>query len=179
MCVCIAKAFRRQAHARFRVKFLTQLIIFAQKLLRWTTQYGGIFKQRVLTDTVLVVSDPQEIARLCSREQGLPKWHNGYKDLRQVSESLLYPSAALTVQPAYEVVAAVYKSSCVCCAACSALQPSGNTRPRGLEACAQDDKRCLQPKHTQRGKLLSSVSSVPLGKLVYLPLVNCLSQALE
>lgn len=65
-------------------------------MVRWTTQYGGIFKQRLLADTVLVVSDPQEVARLSGREQGLPKWHKGYKDLRQVVlDYVLYPCSQL------------------------------------------------------------------------------------
>lgn len=57
-------------------------------LLRWTKQYGGIFRQHLGTsEVVLVITDPQEVARLSGREEGLPKWHNGYKSLRQVLKS--------------------------------------------------------------------------------------------
>ncbi|KAL3140970.1 hypothetical protein ABBQ32_005492 [Trebouxia sp. C0010 RCD-2024] len=55
-------------------------------ILRWTQQFGGIYKQRVGTESavaVLVVTDPQEVQRLSGREENLPKWHAGYKILRQ------------------------------------------------------------------------------------------------
>ncbi|KAL3140969.1 hypothetical protein ABBQ32_005491 [Trebouxia sp. C0010 RCD-2024] len=53
-------------------------------VLRWTKQYGGIFREHIGTHpAVLVISDPEEVARLSSREENVPKWHTGYRNLRQ------------------------------------------------------------------------------------------------
>lgn len=130
-----------------------------QTILRWTQQFGGIYKQRVGTESavaVLVVTDPQEVQRLSGREENLPKWHAGYKILRQVGicPSLLSTKAVRLPRNIAFAVSAVVLARLLYCAACSPLQYGGHTRPRRMEACSQDDQPCFQPKHYQRGDVI-------------------------
>lgn len=135
---------------------------FVQKILQWTKQFGGIYKQRVGSESaaaVLVVTDPQEVQRLSGREENLPKWHAGYKILRQVG---IRPSLHCQQRQA---PLSKYCLCCSCfilllylqllamlyCAACSSLQYGGHTRPRRMEACTQDYQPCFQSEHHQRG----------------------------
>lgn len=62
-----------------------QLENLVQTVLRWTKQHGSIFREHVGTHpAVLVISDPEEVARLSGREENVPKWHTGYRNMRQV-----------------------------------------------------------------------------------------------
>jgi len=59
-------------------------LAFLQILEGWTRRYGSIVKLRLGLDTVLAITDPREVTRLCSREEDVPKWLAGYKVLKQV-----------------------------------------------------------------------------------------------
>ena len=63
-------------------------------LARWTNQYGSVFKWSLIGQDILVITDPEEVYKLCSREANLPKARALYKSLNTVS-SELYHSACL------------------------------------------------------------------------------------
>ena len=65
-----------------------------QVLARWTNQYGSVFKWSLMGQDILVITDPEEVYKLCSREANLPKAWALYKGLNTVS-SELYNSACL------------------------------------------------------------------------------------
>ena len=44
-----------------------------QVLADWTNQYGSIFKWNMVGVDILVITDPEEVAKLSSREANLPK----------------------------------------------------------------------------------------------------------
>ena len=57
-------------------------------LARWTDQYGPVYKWRLGPKTILVVTDPVEVLKLCSKEANLPKFALAYKALNTVSSVL-------------------------------------------------------------------------------------------
>lgn len=63
-------------------------------LAKWTNEYGSMFKWRLIGKDILVITDPEEVYKLCSREANLPKAWALYKGLNTVS-SELYHSACL------------------------------------------------------------------------------------
>lgn len=59
-----------------------------QTLAGWEQQYGSIYKWELGLQTMLVVSDPMEIAKICSninRHANLDKWHPFYSTIEIVS----------------------------------------------------------------------------------------------
>ncbi|KAL3131436.1 hypothetical protein ABBQ38_007748 [Trebouxia sp. C0009 RCD-2024] len=50
---------------------------------RWAKQFGSIYKFSILSDVFVVISDPQEVLRLTSRQEDVPKWHEGYRTIKQ------------------------------------------------------------------------------------------------
>ena len=56
-----------------------------QILARWTEQYGAVFRWRLGPKDILVVTDPLEVLKLCSKEANLPKFKLAYKALNTVS----------------------------------------------------------------------------------------------
>lgn len=51
----------------------------------WAAQYGPVYKWNLVGVDLLVVSDPQEIAKLTSREANIPKTAMMYKMMNNVS----------------------------------------------------------------------------------------------
>lgn len=66
-----------------------------QTLADWGQQYGSLYRFELGPQTMLVVSDPVEIARICSntnRQANLDKWHPFYSSVETVSFSCMLPS---------------------------------------------------------------------------------------
>ena len=53
-------------------------------LAQWTFQYGPIFKWNLVGKTMLVITDPVEVYKLCGREAQLDKARFLYKLLNTV-----------------------------------------------------------------------------------------------
>ena len=56
-----------------------------QILATWTEQYGPVFRWRLGPEDVLVITDPLEVLKLCSKEANLPKYALAYKAANSVS----------------------------------------------------------------------------------------------
>lgn len=56
----------------------------AQVLAQWTTQFGSIFKWNLAGTTILVITDPVEVYRLCGRDANLGKPRVMYKHMNPV-----------------------------------------------------------------------------------------------
>ncbi len=57
-------------------------------LTDWTQTYGQVFVWHFGTQAVLVVTDPEEVARFCNnsnKQANLPKWAKTYSILEPVS----------------------------------------------------------------------------------------------
>jgi len=70
-----------------------------QLLADWTEKYGQVFVWHLGLDPVLVVSDPDEIARFSSnsdKHANLPKWSKAYAGIEPVS---LFNWKALSTDP--------------------------------------------------------------------------------
>ena len=65
-------------------------------LAQWTFQYGPIFKWNLVGKTILVITDPVEVYKLCGREAQLDKARFIYKLLNAVSLVLAELEAAAT-----------------------------------------------------------------------------------
>ncbi|KAL0038434.1 hypothetical protein WJX77_006294 [Trebouxia sp. C0004] len=52
-----------------------------QVLAKWTNEYGSLFKWSLINQDILVITDPEEVYKLCSREVNLPKPRALYKGL--------------------------------------------------------------------------------------------------
>ncbi|KAL0048837.1 hypothetical protein WJX82_000386 [Trebouxia sp. C0006] len=50
-------------------------------LAKWTNEYGSVFKWSLIGKDILVITDPEEVYKLCSREANLPKAWALYKGL--------------------------------------------------------------------------------------------------
>lgn len=55
-----------------------------QVLANWTAQHGAVFKWNLSGMDLLVITDPEEVIKLCSREMSLPKANFAYKALNGV-----------------------------------------------------------------------------------------------
>ena len=66
-------------------KFMKRGCSFLQILAQWTSKYGSIFKWKLVGINILVITDPEEVNKLCSREVNLPKASAFYKGLNSVS----------------------------------------------------------------------------------------------
>ena len=56
-----------------------------QVLAQWAAQYGTIFKWNLVGKTLLVITDPEEVYKLCSREVNLDKPRLLYSGINTVS----------------------------------------------------------------------------------------------
>lgn len=59
-----------------------------QTLGDWEQLYGGVYKWKLDPQTLLVVTDPAETAKICSnpdRHANLDKWHPFYSAVETVS----------------------------------------------------------------------------------------------
>ncbi len=65
-----------------------------QILAQWTNKYGSIFKWNIAGQDMLVITDPEEVSKLCSRDLNLPKSAPFYKGLNHVSPRHEYVSCA-------------------------------------------------------------------------------------
>ena len=78
-----------------------RLDMVLQTLADWAQQYGSIYKFQLGPQTLLVVSDPIEIAKICSntnRHANLDKWHPFYSAVETVSFGfVLFPFLTCTV----------------------------------------------------------------------------------
>ena len=66
-----------------------------QILAGWSEQYGPVYRWRFGPKDILVVTDPVEVSKLCSKEANLPKFALAYKPINTVSlplQSDLLPS---------------------------------------------------------------------------------------
>lgn len=70
----------RQVHCNA----LLNVTAVTQNYARWAKQFGSIYKFSILSDVFVVISDPQEVLRLTSRQEDVPKWHEGYRTIKQV-----------------------------------------------------------------------------------------------
>lgn len=61
----------------------------AQVLAQWTAQFGSVFKWNLAGTTILVITDPDEVYKLCSRDANLGKPRIMYKLLNPVRVLLL------------------------------------------------------------------------------------------
>lgn len=57
-------------------------------LAQWTQQHGPIFKWNLIGKTILVITDPVEVYKLCGREAQLDRARFMYKLLNAVSKFL-------------------------------------------------------------------------------------------
>ena len=55
-----------------------------QILAQWTNTYGSVFKWNIAGQDMLVITDPEEVTKLCSRDLNLPKAAPFYKGLNHV-----------------------------------------------------------------------------------------------
>ena len=55
-----------------------------QNYALWAKQFGSVYKFSILSDVFVVISDPQEMLRLTSKQENVPKWHEGYRTIKQV-----------------------------------------------------------------------------------------------
>lgn len=55
-----------------------------QTLASWNEQYGPIYRWRLATKDIVVVTDPAEMLKLCSKEADLPKFKAMYKAFNTV-----------------------------------------------------------------------------------------------
>jgi hypothetical protein len=55
-----------------------------QILAQWTNTYGSVFKWNIAGQDMLVITDPEEVSKLCSRDLNLPKSAPFYKGLNHV-----------------------------------------------------------------------------------------------
>ena len=60
-------------------------ISLVQILAQWTSRYGPVFKWSLAGSNVLVITDPEEVNKFCSREMNLPKASAFYTGLNSVS----------------------------------------------------------------------------------------------
>ena len=65
-----------------------------QILAQWTKKYGSIFKWNIAGQDMLVITDPEEVSKLCSRDLNLPKSAPFYKGLNHVRPRHEYDSCA-------------------------------------------------------------------------------------
>ncbi|KAL0038458.1 hypothetical protein WJX77_007162 [Trebouxia sp. C0004] len=50
-------------------------------LVQWTNTYGSVFKWSIAGQEMLVITDPEEVSKLCGRDLNLPKAASFYKGL--------------------------------------------------------------------------------------------------
>ena len=62
--------------------------VHVQVLADWTVQYGPIYKFNLSGLDFLVITDPEEVTKLSSRELSLPKANKFYKGLNTVGTCL-------------------------------------------------------------------------------------------
>ena len=55
----------------------------------WTAQYGAIYKWKLTGMDLLVITDPEEVIKLSSRETNLPKADLFYKPINTVRLCLI------------------------------------------------------------------------------------------
>ena len=55
-----------------------------QILAQWTNTYGSVFNWNIAGQNMLVITDPEEVSKLCSRDLNLPKSAPFYKGLNIV-----------------------------------------------------------------------------------------------
>jgi hypothetical protein len=66
-------------------------------LAKWTNEYGSVFKWSLIGQDILVITDPEEVYKLCSREANLPKARALYKGLNTVSSELYHGAGLLLI----------------------------------------------------------------------------------
>lgn len=60
-------------------------LLLVQILAQWTDRYGPMFKWSLAGTNVLVITDPEEVNKFCSREMNLPKANAFYTGINPVS----------------------------------------------------------------------------------------------
>ena len=107
-----------------------------QILAGWSEQYGPIYRWRFGPKDILVVTDPVEVSKLCSKEANLPKFALAYRPINTVSSplqsgfasKLTGPSRASLHEHFLNRQANLHKTLCMHHAALATHQFSGNSK---------------------------------------------------